>query len=117
LYVAFSDYSFTILREVPSRLPKLQEARSPIDQIIFVNQSTITLASPLPAHVVLPRPFFVSYDSLTSAPVRVSSSPVLLYRPEQVAFDALLRKMPDIIIDFRIKVEEVCSMVWCHISL
>jgi hypothetical protein len=52
-------------------------------QVIFVNQSAITLASPLPAHVVFPQSIFMSYDVLTRSPVGVSSSPLLLHRPGQ----------------------------------
>ncbi len=50
-------------------------------QVVFVNQSAITLASPLPSHVLFPHSIFVSYDALTRSPVGVSASPVLLLRP------------------------------------
>ena len=52
-------------------------------QIIAVTNSTVVIASPLPAYVILPHPIFLSYETLSRAPIRVTASPVLKFRPKQ----------------------------------
>jgi hypothetical protein len=52
-------------------------------QITAVTNSTVVISSPLPAYVVLPHPMFLSYETLSRAPIRVTASPVLKFRPKQ----------------------------------